>query len=80
LKRELSICYLLTFSRAFSDFGASLILGGGIRGRTWTLPILIYATTYMGGYVAVSTIILIYVALGLAINYFLSGLEEGPRW
>jgi molybdate transport system permease protein len=80
LKKELSVCYLLTFSRAFSDFGASLILGGGIRGRTWTLPILIYATTYVGGYVAVSTIILIYVALGLAMNYFLSGLEEGPRW
>jgi len=68
--------YVLVFSRAFSDFGASLILGGGIRGRTWTLPILVYSATYMGGLVTVSTVLAFYLVFAVLLYYFLSGLEE----
>ena len=79
LKRQVIAGYALTYARAFSDFGATLILGGGVRGRTWTLPILVYSATYMGGLSTVSVVLIIYILLAFTTYYALTGLETTRR-
>ncbi|HEX9386381.1 MAG TPA: hypothetical protein VF918_08675, partial [Anaerolineales bacterium] len=46
----------LTFARALGEFGAVLVVGGGIQGRTETLTLFIYRALderqYVGAYSA----------------------------
>nr|HMN28527.1 hypothetical protein [Caldilineaceae bacterium] len=46
----------LTFARALGEFGAVLVIGGGIQGRTETATLLIYRSLderqYIGAYSA----------------------------
>jgi molybdate transport system permease protein len=67
---------VLVYARVFADFGASLVVGGGIRGKTWTFPIYIYMTTQYGDLVALSIALLLYLAVAVALLYTLYTIRE----
>lgn len=66
-KNQVISGYALSFARAFADFGASLIVGGGIRGRTWTLPIYVYFATQFGGVTVLALVLLVYTLIAITV-------------
>uniref|UniRef100_A0A7C2BJY7 ABC transporter permease subunit n=1 Tax=Thermosphaera aggregans TaxID=54254 RepID=A0A7C2BJY7_9CREN len=76
LKPQVVSGALLVFARAFGDFGASLILGGGIRGRTVTLPIALYFVNQYGDIILVAYALSSYVLLAYLILFLTSILER----
>ncbi|WP_448577195.1 molybdate ABC transporter permease subunit [Thermosphaera sp.] len=76
LKPQVISGALLVFARAFGDFGASLILGGGIRGRTVTLPIALYFVNQYGDIILVAYALSSYVLLAYLILFLTSILER----
>lgn len=76
LKKQLFIGAVLVFARVFADFGASLIVGGGIRGRTWTLPIFIFGVTQQGELLLLSMTLSIYFITAFLIYLILFSAER----
>jgi molybdate transport system permease protein len=76
LKPQVVSGALLVFARAFGDFGASLILGGGIRGRTVTLPIALYFINQYGDIVLLAYALSSYVLIAYLILFLTSILER----
>jgi molybdate transport system permease protein len=70
---------VLTYARVFADFGASLIVGGGIRGRTWTFPIYVYMMTQYGEITILSLTLLIYLLVGFVLLYTFLTARETSR-
>lgn len=68
---------ILVFTRVFGDFGASLILGGGIMGRTTTLPIFLNYVMQLGEMSLLSLLLAMYVVLAFLMILFLLRLQEG---
>lgn len=75
-KNQVISGYTLSFARAFAEFGASLILGGAIRGKTWTLPIYVYAVTQLGGLTVLALVLLIYILIAIVVYSLLSTVGE----
>ena len=67
---------VLVYARVFADFGASLIVGGGIKGKTWTFPIYIYMTTQYGDLVMLSVALLLYIIIAVIVLYTLYTARE----
>ena len=67
---------VLVYARVFADFGASLVVGGGIRGKTWTFPIYIYMTTQYGDIATLSLALTLYLLVTLALLYTLYTVRE----
>lgn len=71
----------LTFARALGEFGAVLVIGGGIRGRTETATLFIYRALderqYVGAYSA--AIVLGLLSLALVIGTDLVRKREASR-
>jgi sulfate transport system permease protein len=63
----------LTFARALGEFGAVLVIGGGVRGRTETATLYIYNAlderNYVGAYSAALILGLFSLALVLGTDY-----------
>ena len=62
----------LTFARALGEFGAVLVIGGGIQGRTETATLYIYRALderqYVGAYSAAIVLGLLSLALVVGTN------------
>lgn len=78
-RRQVFLGSIVVFARSFADFGASLILGGGIRGRTWTLPIYIFMSIQYGELTAISTILIVYFIAIFALSIFILSIEHGEE-
>lgn len=67
---------ILTFLRCLGEFGATLIVGGGIPGETENVPINIYLNMSSGKFeyaIAASVLTIIFAAIGLfAIKFILN--------
>jgi sulfate transport system permease protein len=63
----------LTFARALGEFGAVLVIGGGVQGRTETATLFIYRAlderNYVGAYSAALALGLLSLALVLGSDY-----------
>lgn len=57
---------LLGFVRAVSEFGATIVVAGNIRGKTQTLPLAIYHNVQLGRDGEAMTLVAISVALAIA--------------
>jgi len=79
LKPQVLVGYLTVFTRLLGDFGASLIVGGGIRGRTVTLPIFLYIAQQIGELGVLSTVLVIYVTTVFGIVFATYRLEYAVR-
>ncbi len=75
-KGQVLLGLILVYARVFADFGASLVVGGGIRGKTWTLPIYIYMTTQYGDITILSLTLILYLLVTLALLYALHTVRE----
>jgi molybdate transport system permease protein len=67
---------VLIYARVFADFGTSLIVGGGIRGKTWTFPIYVYMMTQYGEITVLSVTLLIYILVAFGLLYALYSVRE----
>lgn len=76
LKPQVIAGAMLVFARAFGDFGASLVLGGGIRGRTVTLPIALYFVNQYGDLALLAYALASYVILAFTLLLFTDMLER----
>ncbi|MEM4654294.1 MAG: ABC transporter permease subunit [Thermosphaera sp.] len=76
LKPQVIAGAMLIFARAFGDFGASLVLGGGIRGRTVTLPIALFLVNQYGDLALLAYVLAGYVMLAFALLMFMNMLER----
>lgn len=57
---------LLGFVRAVSEFGATIVVAGNIRGKTQTLPLAIYHNVQLGRDGEAMTLVAISIALAIA--------------
>jgi len=71
--------FILVFTRVLGDFGASYILGGGIRGRTVTLPIFLFIVNQVGEVGILVIVLAAYVASMLALVILAYQLESVGR-
>jgi molybdate transport system permease protein len=67
---------VLIYARVFADFGTSLIVGGGIRGKTWTFPIYVYMMTQYGEITVLSVTLLVYLLVAFGLLYALYSVRE----
>lgn len=74
MKAEVIMGFIVIFTRAFGDFGASFILGGGIRGRTVTLPIYLYYAYQTGELALASFVLIAYIISSASILALLGTL------
>jgi len=71
---------LLGFVRALSEFGATIVVAGNVRGKTQTLPLAIYENIQLGR--DAQTLILVSLSIALAVatiavhNRLLAGSRE----
>lgn len=83
LKPGLIYGLTLTFARALGEFGAVLIIGGGIIGRTETLTVYIFRALddrqYIGAYGAGLLLGLFSVILVLGTDWLRRRSEKSPR-
>lgn len=76
MRRQVFLGSILVFARVFADFGASFIVGGGVKGRTWTLPVFIYMITQQGEFILLSITIAIYFVTAFVIYLLLFSAEK----
>lgn len=67
--------FIILFSRAFGEFGASLIMGGGIKGKTVTLPIYLYYTYQMGELPIVIAVLIAYMISSFGLLALLTAIQ-----
>lgn len=67
--------FMILFSRAFGEFGASLIMGGGIKGKTVTLPIYLYYTYQMGELPIVVAVLIAYIIPSFGLLALLTSIQ-----
>lgn len=67
---------VLAFARALGDFGATLMVGGNIPGRTRTLSLAVYDTWQAGDNATASGLALLLVSVALCVAVFASYLTE----
>jgi molybdate transport system permease protein len=69
---------VLSFARAFGEFGATLILAGNIPGRTQTMPLAIYEAVVSGEDERAKWLALILTAISVTVVYLTNRLSS-PR-
>ncbi len=78
-RRGLLAGLLLSFTRGFGEFGATIVLAGSIPGSTQTVPLAIYSLIQgQGGEAAAGRLVLICVAVSL-VAMLAVRLLEPPR-
>lgn len=66
---------MLSFARALGEFGATIMIAGGIPGRTQTIPLAIFFAAETGDMSTALVWVLIVSALSMALMYALSGMK-----
>jgi molybdate transport system permease protein len=66
---------LLVFARAMGEFGASMMVGGNIAGRTQTLPLAVYSFAEVGNFEAAAWCTLVACLVGLFVYFSLRLIE-----
>jgi len=79
VRRQLFIGLLLVFTRALGDFGASYVVGGGIRGKTVTLPIYLFIVNQIGEVGVLTIALAMYVVSILIILTLIYHVEGSGR-
>jgi molybdate transport system permease protein len=69
---------VLSFARAFGEFGATLMLAGNIPGRTQTMPLAIYEAVVSGEDERAKWLALILTAISVTVVYLTNRLSS-PR-
>ncbi len=81
IKKNIGAAGILSFGRAFGEFGATLMIAGNIPGRTQTIPMAIYSSVERGDYGTANKLLLIVVAVTVTVmwgyNHYLGGRREG---
>ena len=67
---------VLSFARAFGEFGATLMLAGNIPGRTQTMPLAIYEAVVAGEDVQAKWLALILTGISVAVVYLTNSLSK----
>jgi molybdate transport system permease protein len=68
---------VLGTARAFGEFGATLMVAGGVPGRTQTLPLAVYDAVQAGDYAAANTIVVVMSAIAFASLLVVQRVERG---
>jgi molybdate transport system permease protein len=69
---------ILSFARAFGEFGATLMLAGNIPGKTQTMPLAIYEAVVAGEDERAKWLALILTGISIAVVYLTNSLSK-PR-
>ncbi|NQU10526.1 molybdate ABC transporter permease subunit [bacterium] len=77
-RRGIGAGIVLSFARAFGEFGATLMLAGNIPGRTQTLPLAIYEAVVSGEDVRAKWLALVLTVISIAVVYLTNRLTR-PR-
>ncbi len=67
---------VLSFARAFGEFGATLMLAGNIPGRTQTMPLAIYEAVVAGEDAQAKWLALILTGISVAVVYLTNNLSR----
>jgi molybdate transport system permease protein len=67
---------VLSFARAFGEFGATLMLAGNIPGRTQTMPLAIYEAVVAGEDAQAKWLALILTGISVAVIYLTNSLSR----
>lgn len=70
---------ILSFARAFGEFGATLMLAGNIPGRTQTMPLAIYEAVVSGEDEAARWLALILTGISVTVVYITNRLSGSKR-
>ncbi|MEW6660797.1 MAG: molybdate ABC transporter permease subunit [Bacillota bacterium] len=74
--RGLAAGGVLTFARALGDFGTTLMVAGGIPGRTLTMPIAIYNSILAGDRGMANLLVAVMTLAALAVIFTLNRLQR----
>ncbi|ADV65272.1 molybdate ABC transporter permease subunit [Desulfurococcus mucosus] len=77
--REILIGFILVFTRVLGDFGASYVIGGGILGKTVTLPIFLFLVSQFGEISILVVVLSIYMLSVLALITLVHQAENVGR-
>ncbi len=75
-RRGLLAGLLLGATRAFGEFGATLMVAGNIPGRTQTLPLAVYDAVLGGQYALANRLVVLMTVLALGSLWAVRRLEE----
>jgi molybdate transport system permease protein len=67
---------VLSFARAFGEFGATLMLAGNIPGRTQTMPLAIYEAVVAGQDTQAKWLALILTGISVTVVYLTNSLSR----
>jgi len=70
---------VLSFARAFGEFGATLMLAGNIPGRTQTMPLAIYEAVVSGEDEQAKWLALILTGISVAVVYLTNRLSRPKK-
>jgi molybdate transport system permease protein len=70
---------VLSFARAFGEFGATLMLAGNIPGRTQTMPLAIYEAVVSGEDERAKWLALILTAISVTVVYLTNRLSRPKK-
>lgn len=81
IKKNIGAAGVLSFGRAFGEFGATLMVAGNIPGKTQTVPMAIYYSVERGNYGMANRLLIIVVMVTVAVmwgyNHYLTKEKEG---
>ena len=67
----------MAFSRALSEFGATILIAGNIPGVTRTMPLAIYSLVEFGDYEGAFSLVLYICALTLGLLWTVHFITKG---
>jgi molybdate transport system permease protein len=70
---------ILSFARAFGEFGATLMLAGNIQGKTQTMPLAIYAAMTAGEDTLATWLSLIMTGISITVVYITNRLTHPAK-
>ncbi len=77
-KRGLLASYLMGFLRAFTDFGATVMVAGATLFKTSTLPTAIYIAMGSGDFALALTLVFLSMIIGVAVTAAVNSLWREP--
>lgn len=76
MKSAILVAGLLVFARALGEFGASMMVGGNLPGKTQTLPLAVYTFAQSGQFYLAGVASVVSVLLGIVVFVVLRLLER----
>lgn len=75
--RSIATGFILSFTRAFGEFGATLMFAGNIPGKTQTIPTAIYLAIESGQTKIATYYALISIGFSFVLLFMMNGLTRG---